>query len=317
MIHQLINTETTVPGLIQKAYDSLKASDAHAALAALESALEIDYKDQEVVYALKCLNWWLDRVKQLPALNDSYEQGGFILSQWKAFYGFIDKIGEQYDPCQYALRRFVFSTALQSFQGVLSDGINEHDPGLLLQVGRCYKGVGNYDLALKYLEQAFNFRREDGETLSELADVNALLEESRAAKVLFREAFFLDPQSIDLRSMESEMITRLCNRVRSYGYEGIELAEWIPIYGSLFGVFSVRRELKSVEVGRLKQAIFSLENEIRSGEGNILILKPRLINRYFWLIDHYENVREDPSMIEETMLKIKIIDPVIYERYRN
>jgi tetratricopeptide (TPR) repeat protein len=313
-----MNTETTVPGLIQKAYDSLKASDAHAARAALESALEIDYEDQEVVYALKCLNWWLDRINQLSEMSDSYEQGGFILSQWKAFYGFIDKIGEKYDPCQYALRRFVFSTALQSFQGVLSDGINEYDPGLLLQVGRCYKGVGNYDLALKYLEQAFNFRREDGETLSELADVNALLEESRAAKVLFREAFFLDPQGIDLRSMESEMITRIRERVRSsYGYEGSELAEWLPIYGCLFGVFSVKRELKSVEVGRLKQSIFSLENEIRSGQGNILILKPRLINRYFWLIDHYENAREDPSMIEETMLKIKTIDPAIYERYRN
>lgn len=312
-----MNTKTTVPGLIQKAYDSLKASDAHAALAALESALEIDCEDQEVLYALKCLNWWLDKIKRLSEIENAYEQGGFIISQWKTFYGFIDKIGEKYDPCQYALRHFVFSTALQFFQGVLSDGINEHDPGLLLQVGRCYKGVGNYDLALKYLEQAFNFKREDGETLSELADVNALLEESRAAKVLFREAFFLDPQSIDLRSMESEMITRIRDRVRSSGYEGAELAEWIPIYGCLFGVFSVKRELKSVEVGRLKQSILSLENEIRSSQGNILLLKPRLINRYFWLIDHYENVREDPGVIEETMLKIKIIDPAVYERYRN
>jgi tetratricopeptide (TPR) repeat protein len=312
-----MNTETTVPGLIQKAYDSLKASDAESALAALEAALKIDYEDQEVVYALKCLNWWRDRVKQLPDIFDYYDKGGFILSQWRAFYSFLDKIGEQYDPCLYALRHYIFSMALQAFQGVLGDGINEHDPGLLLQVGRCYKGVGNYDQALKYLEQAINFKREDGETLSELADVNALLEESRAAKVLFREAFFLDPQGIDLRSMESEMITRICNRVRLLGYEGTELAEWIPIYGCLFGVFSVKRELKSVELGRLKQSIFSLENEIRSGQGNNNLLRPRLINRYFWLIDHYENARADPGMIEETMLKIKIIDPAIYERYRN
>jgi tetratricopeptide (TPR) repeat protein len=215
----------------------------------------------------------------------------------------------------YAIRRFVFSTALRFFEDVLGDGINRHDPGLLLQVGRCYKGVGNYDLAIKYLEQAARFKRDDGETLSELADVNALLEETRVAKVLFREAFFVDPQGIDLRSMESELIIRLRDRVMQLGKTGPELLEWIPIYGCLYGVFSVRRELKPVEVGRLKQSIFTLENEVRSRPDNLTLLIPRLINRYFWLIDQYENTREDPVLIEETMLKIKIIDPAIYRQY--
>ncbi|MDR3341662.1 MAG: hypothetical protein LBT14_02535 [Treponema sp.] len=312
-----MNTEISVQGLIQKAYDRLKVSDAASALEALEEALKIDFEHAEVVYALKCLNWWLERIKRLPDFHDAYDKGGFILSQWKSFYTFLDRIGEDYDPCLYALRRYIFSIALQSFEDVLGDGVNQHDPGLLLQVGRCYKGVGNYDLAIKYLEQAARFKREDGETLSELADVNALLEETRVAKVLFREAFFLNAQSIDLRSMESEMIIRLRNRVKELGYTGQELAEWMPIYGCLFGVFSVKREMKQVELGRLKQSIFSLESELRGHEDNKTLLRPRLINRYFWLIDHYENIREDPGLIEDTMLKIKIIDPAIYERYRN
>jgi tetratricopeptide (TPR) repeat protein len=304
-------------GLVQKAYDNLKASDSASALWALEEALKIDFDHPEVVYALKCVNWWLERIKRLEDFHDSYDKGGFILSQWKSFYSFLDRIGEDYDPCQYAIRRFVFSTALQYFQDVLGDGANQHDPGLLLQVGRCYKGVGNYDLAIKYLEQAARFKREDGETLSELADINALLDETRVAKALFREAFFTDPQGIDLRAMESEMIIRLRDRVKELGYTGQELLEWIPIYGCLYGVFSVKRELKAAELGRLKQSIFSLENEIRSRPDTMSLLVPRLINRYFWLIDHYENTREDPGLIEETMLKIKIIDPAIYERYRN
>ncbi|MDR2495305.1 MAG: hypothetical protein LBD24_08805 [Spirochaetaceae bacterium] len=312
-----MNTETTVQGLIQKAYDSLKAADAVSATKLLEEALAIDFEHPEVVYALKCLNWWLDRIKRLPEFHDPYDKGGFILSQWKSFYTFLDRIGEAYDPCQYALRGFVFSFVLDSFQDVLGDGANQHDPGLLLQVGRCYKGVGNYELALKYLEQAIRFKREDGETLSELADVNAMLEETRVAKVLFREAFFVDPQGVDLRAMESELIKRLRDRVRELGYEGPALAEWMPIYGCLLGVFSVKRELKPTELGRLKQSIFTLETEIRAHPENAALLRPRLLNRYFWLIDHYENLQEDLSQVEETMLKIKIIDPVIYERYRN
>jgi hypothetical protein len=115
--------------------------------------------------------------------------------------------------------------------------------------------------------------------------------------------------------MESELIIRLRDRVMQLGKTGQELLEWMPIYGCLYGVFSVKRELKPVEVGRLKQSIFTLENEIRSRPDNLSLLIPRLINRYFWLIDQYENTRESPELIEETMLKIKVIDPAIYEQY--
>jgi tetratricopeptide (TPR) repeat protein len=306
-----------VSGLLQKAYDSLKSRDAASARDILEEALRVDFDDPEVVYALKCVKWWFERIKKFDDFQNAYEKGGFILSQWKFFYSFLDRIGGPvFEPCLYAIRRFVFSSALEFFQDVLGEGENQHEPVLLLQVGQCYKGVGNYDLALRYLGQAIRFRREDGETLSELADVNALLEETRAAKALFREAFFIDPQGIDLRNMESEMIVRLRDRLVSLGFSGPELPEWMPIYGAIFGVFTVKRALKPVELGRLRQSVFSLENEIRSGSDNTDLLRPRLINRYLWLIDHYENVREDPALIEETMLKIKIIDPVIFERIR-
>ncbi|MDR2071702.1 MAG: hypothetical protein LBP81_09850 [Treponema sp.] len=313
-----MNERITITGLIQQAYDNLKASDAISAQRNLEEALKIDFEDPEVVYALKCVTWWLERIKKLEDFRDTYDKGGYILSQWKSFYSFLDRIRDEngdYEPCMYAIRHFVFSTALQFFEDILGDGINRHDPGLLLQVGRCYKGVGNYDFAIKYLEQAARFKRDDGETLSELADVNALLDEIRVAKVLFREAFFVDAQGVDLRSLESELIIRLRDRVMRLGKTGQELLEWIPIYGCLYGVFSVKRELKPVEVGRLKQSIFTLENEVRSRPDNLSILIPRLINRYFWLIDQYENTREDPVLIEETMLKIKIIDPAIYGQY--
>ncbi|GHU21129.1 hypothetical protein FACS1894172_09670 [Spirochaetia bacterium] len=307
----------TLSSLIQKAYSSLKTLDATGARQILESALKLESNNNEVLYALDCLNWWLERIQRLNDIHDTYDKGGFILDQWKDFYTFLDTKQDHYDPCQYALRHFVFSFALQFLQGVLGDGINQYDPGLLLQVGRCYKGVGNYDLALKYLEQAVRFKREDAETIAELADVNALLEETRSAKALFREAFFMDPQEIPLRDLESEFIVRIQNKVSDMGYSGAEIAEWIPIYGTLFGVFSVKRELKSVEVGRLKQSILSLEEDIRSNPSDLKLLKPRLINRYFWLIDHYECIGESRGIIEEILLKIKTVDPAIFERYQN
>ncbi|MDR0710492.1 MAG: tetratricopeptide repeat protein, partial [Spirochaetaceae bacterium] len=261
-----IERNPQVSELLSKAYDSLKSRDAATAQDILEEALRIDFDDPVVVYTLKCVKWWLERIKKLDDFHDAYEKGGFILSQWKSFYSFLDRIGDaEFEPCLYAIRRFVFSSALEYFQDVLGEGENQHEPVLLLQVGQCYKGVGNYDLALRYLQQAIRFRREDGETLAELADVNALLDETRAAKALFREAFFMDPQGVYLQNMESEMIVRLRNQVASLGFSGPELPEWIPIYGTIFGVFTVKRALKPVELGRIRQSVISLENEIRGG----------------------------------------------------
>jgi hypothetical protein len=306
--------------LLRKAYADLKDRDAVSAEAVLEEALQIYFEDPEVNFALKCVKWWLERIRKLSGFQDAYDKGGFILSQWGPFFSFLERLEQigsaAFEPCLYAVRRFVFSSALEHVQDVLGDGEHKHEPALLLQVGQCYKGIGNYDLALRYLQQAVRFLREDGKTLSELADVNALLDETRAAKALFREAFFMDPQGVDLLNMESEMIVRLRDRVASMGISGPELPEWIPIYGSIYGIFSVKRALRPVDLGRLRQSVFSLESEIRGGSDNARILRPRLINRYLWLIDHYENVREDPSLIEETMLKIKIIDPGIFERMR-
>jgi tetratricopeptide (TPR) repeat protein len=234
-----MDTELKVAGLIRKAYDKLKASDAEGAAALLDKALQIDFDNEETKHALKCVNWWLEHTAKIEEKKNPYERGGFILSQLRQYYVFLEGVmphggGDAFDMCQYAIRRFVFSEALRCFTDLLGDGVNQHDPGLLLLVGRCYKGVGNYDEAYRYLEQAVRFRREDGEALAELADVNALLGNPVEAKALFREAFFLNPEKIDLRAMESEMILKLRERlVQEKNYREEELREWIPVYGRL------------------------------------------------------------------------------------
>ena len=311
-----MDTEQAVTRLIQKAYDKLKASDAEGAAVLLDEALRIDFDNEETKHALKSVNWWLEQKEPIEKRKNPYEKGGFILSQLRQYYIFLDSLSSYYDLCQYAVRRYVFSSALRCFSDLLGEGVNQHDPGLLLLIGRCYKGVGNYDEALKYLKQAVRFKREDGETLAELADVNALLGDPETAKAFFREAFFLSPEKIDLRAMESEMVIRLRDRIaQEKGFPEEELREWMPVYGRLWGVFTVIRELTPLEFGRLKQSIFTLETECRGNPAQAAILKPRLINQYFWLIDYFENKREDPGFKEEVLLKIKITDPEIYERY--
>ena len=42
---------------------------------------------------------------------------------------------------------------------------------------------------------------------------------------------------------------------------------------------------------------------------------PRLINLYFWLIDHYLMSDDNSKPVSDTLLKIKILDSGIYEQY--
>ncbi|MDR2343989.1 MAG: tetratricopeptide repeat protein [Spirochaetaceae bacterium] len=311
------DAETMARNLIQEAYNKMKEARPAEALEKLVQALRTDYRHQEALYALNCLNWWLERIKDMDSTGDvgPYNRGNFLLSWWKSYYGFLDIVGNTFDRCQYAVKRFVYGLALQNFSEVFEDGNMRHDPDLLGQIGRCYKGIGSYEQALTYLKQAANVKQEDAAIMAVLADVYALLGETKAAKALFREAFFIDPQAIDLRNLESELILELVRRVADMGHSGAELREWIPVYGALFGVFTVKRELKLTELGRLRQQIFDLENKMRGMPGDENVLTPALLNKYFRLMDYYEWNNRDHALIDEIKLKIKIIEPVIFDRY--
>lgn len=301
--------------LLREAYENLKASDAAAAFALLEQALAADFESEEIKHALKCVHWWLDQNRRIDSLKNPYEKGSFLILQLKCYNIFLEHLNPIFDQCQYAVRCFVFKKALFYFEGLANNQANQNDHVLMLLIGRCYKGIGNYDESLKYLEQAVSVKKEDAEILAEVADINALLSQTKIAKALFREAFFIDPLKIDLTFLESALILKLCDDVSELGYKGNTLREWIPVYGHLRGVFNVKRELKQIEFGRLKQSIFSLETEYDSNPARREMLKPRLLNHYFWLIDYYELIREDSSLIEETLLKIKVKDPEIYKIY--
>ncbi|MDR3324740.1 MAG: hypothetical protein LBS82_01940 [Spirochaetaceae bacterium] len=309
-----METGNSIENLKKQAFASLKEGDAEKSLEILQSALRIDFDDKELLWTLKCVNWWLEKIKCLEGIGAPYDQGFFVMSQWKGFYGFLDKIGESFDNSRYAVRHFVSSIALRAFLEACACGPPRHDPPLDLELGRCYKGLGDYEAALERVKKAAQFMRESGGALAELADIYALTGEEERAKGWFREAFFVNPEGIDIHSMESSIIVKLARAVRALGIPSDALNEWIPVYGSLLGVFSVKRSLQPPELGKLKQAIFTLENDVRNnGDNDVLV--PKLLNKYLWLLDHYENANEKSASINEVLLKIKLIDPSIYERY--
>ena len=114
--------------------------------------------------------------------------------------------------------------------------------------------------------------------------------------------------------MESELIKKLAVITKNAGKKDKEINEWLPVYGTLTGVLSVTRKLNQLEVTKLVQSIGTLENDLRSGPKNESELLPRLLNKYLWLMSHYE-MNKDKKGVSEIMLKIGLYDAAIYERY--
>lgn len=314
IIERTVDTPS-VPLLLASAYEALRVVDLDAGARALEDALSLDFDNPEVLFALKCARYWAEGLERVGDSANAFERGEMVLGLWKSFAAFQARLEAGYEPCRHAFKQFAFRLALSHYRSLPSEESEAHRAEMSLRIGRCLKGAGDYDEAIRELALAARERRDDPEALAELADAYALVNEMRDSKALFREAFYLGASKVDLDFLESEMIVRLVAKVREAGREGPALSEWIPVYGNLLGVFTVKRELKAVEAGKLRQSIYQLETELRENAEDRALIAPRLVNRYFWLIDHCIAAREERAKVEEILLKLRLLDPQIHKQY--
>lgn len=300
-------------GLAQ-AFDLMKDGSPAAAMSILEDVLTQDLENEEVVFALKCANYWRFPLENIMKLSSPYEVGESLIQQWKSFTIYIGS--KQDERAVYALKSGIFKLAVQEYHKVVPDGTDAQKAEIKRKTGLCYKKLGDYETARNLLEEAYKLKSDSAAIIAELADCYALCGQENYAKAFFREAFYIDAQGIDLDFLDAEIVTRLIQQVQDAGYTDKALKEWVPVFGVLYGVFSVSRELRALEAGKLKQNVFALENEIKEAGSEDSLLKPRLINNYFWLIDYYRNTKEEVARINEVLLKIKLLDLSVYDRYK-
>ncbi len=310
---QLTFKEDEISQMLNHAFDLFREGRFPEAAAQLEKVLRIDFDYPDVTASLKCANFWRERQERLAEIREPYERGELLLGEWRHFVEFVHRIGGVSEKSLFSLRQYVFGTALAAYRSLAEQG--GYDAELLLRIGRCHKELGSYDLAIENLEKANQMKNGFAPVLAELADCYALVGEARISKIFFREAFFVGAQEIDLSTLESGMIQRLVQRLRSMGLREAEVREWIPVYGTVFGVLNVRRELRPLEYGKLKQSIYRMENQLEGDKAERELLVPRLLNHYFWLIDHYTSAGEDRSRVDEVLARIKRLDPAIHREY--
>ncbi|PIE04787.1 MAG: hypothetical protein CSA76_02390 [Spirochaetales bacterium] len=285
------------------------------ARALLDKAHAQDFENPEVLSALRACGYWQQRAAELQSMeNNAAAQGDYLQRQWNRFeqsyrQGFEHPLKEG----SSRLKLWVHTRALEYYTQYAEES---SDPRIMLQSGRCLKKLGRFEESIQALERVL---RETGQNnaalLAELADCYSLIGETKAAKVLMREALFVDAPAVETDELASPLFNRLVERLgKVKDRSDAAFIYWLPVYGTLWGVLDVKRELSPLEYGKLKQAIYALKSEIADGDKQGL-LTPQLINSYFWLVDHYQLKGADRSTVEEALLNIKLLSPSIYRQY--
>lgn len=302
--------------LYRNAASCLSQGDFAGARKIYADMLSADLFNRDIKAAMVYSSFWERRKLKYDAVSGHISKGKFLISQWKSFVTFTRKWGKgKGEYIITRIRQHIFNEALYSFTRAKNEFMVA-DGDILFCIGICHKRLGNHKDAVINLENANYKKQNDAAILAELADCMAIRGEDRKARLLFREAFFLNPQGVDIDFLESEKIRELADRIRNDGYSERALREWIPVYGAGCGYFNEKRELRPLEFDTLRRDLMNLESRLSSNDSERELVIPRLINRYLWLIDYY-TARKNRIGTEETYRKIRDLNPDLYAIFTN
>jgi len=304
-----------IDGLVAGSYRLFEAGNFAEARKFLDKAHSLDYESLEVKTALRACGYWRQRQLNLESIYDDGSKGDYLYRQWKHYIGkYRTGFKHPLNEGSSRIKKWVLGKALSHYR---KQAFGTSDIEAFLQAGRCQKTLGNYEECISTLRDAVGFS--DGgnpRLLAELADAYALIGESRSAKVLMREALFLDASVVELDEIISPLFRRLIDRLsKEIESEKSNFSEWLPVYGAIWGVLDVKRELSAVEYGKLKQSIYALKSEIAISNEKKLNLTPKLINHFLRLIDHYQISGTSRETIDDVLVNIKLLSPSIYRNY--
>jgi len=269
-----------------------------------------------VVDTIKSVKFWQNRWNQVSLYSKGVERANYLLREWKNYENFILKSKIEFERVVIAIKNFIFKAIIKN----LILNYQEYEiPNIdiLIKIGEIFIEIEEYKKALETLEYARMFKKKDSYLLSLLGEVYYHLGEEDKSKIAFKEAFLYDPQNIKLNKIKAKYIHKILDEIKqtNKGVDDYLLLEWIPVYGVLMNVFNVTKELNESDFNKILQEVQDLENEFFNKRFYKDTVEPKLINRYFWLLDYYSSQMENNEYFEMYLKKLKDINEKIYQKY--
>ena len=93
-----------------RAYRFIEECNIHEAGDLLKEALTADLHNDELVFAIKCCNFWQNALDSNPNLS-YYEQGENLINHWKDFLTLEDTNLPEHEKTVYCFNKGIFSLA--------------------------------------------------------------------------------------------------------------------------------------------------------------------------------------------------------------
>jgi tetratricopeptide (TPR) repeat protein len=311
-----IKNDLEVIKLTNSSLDLLKSGKFDEALDSFGRVLKSNYSNNIAESGIKYAKYWTSRIAKNNSINDPFKKGKSLFDEWFKFEIFAGSIKNTNAKVLSCLMYYIFNAALHEFTKSKAEN-KIFDLDTAYHIGLCHKKIGNYNDAIKHFEESLGFESDNSNVMCQLADCFALIDEKKKAKILFREAFFIDPSSVDLYLLDSNIINYLVTEIKEYKVPEDEIKYWIPVYGRILGIFTVFRELLPIEAAKLKREIISLESNFKLNIENDVALKAKLLNLYLWLYDFIRIHKKDKTELNEIEYKIKYTSEHIYGIFKN
>lgn len=308
------NDDSELIKLSSRSLELLKNGSLTEAQGFFESLLRSHFNNEIAESGLRVCKYWQARLNKVSLIKESIGKGKFLLNEWKKFEKFIEGIRFN----KKVLESIMYFIHKKSLDFLKKDLIENRiiDAELIYLTAIANKRIGDYRNAIIQFERTMGINN-NANVLAQLADSYALIDEEEKAKLLFREAFFVEPDIIEIESLDSNIIHTIISKLYEFNIPENEIKHWIPIYGRVLNIFNVFRELMPVEYGRLKQEIFYLEKEIENESHYINSKRARLINCYLWLYDYFLIKGNSQREILEIENIIKNLSYDIYNLLKN
>ncbi len=316
---QLTFSDDPVLNQVNESYQLIEKGDFNSALEKINNLMDQDPNYPGLIEGYRTAKFWLNRARDLQNLTDGMEKAEFLMKQWETFNEYAQSKEMISSTAFNAVMRYIFFTASDHYRIAFTEQQDAtHNFTFLLNLGICFLRLEEYKSVVDTLEYAKNSYKSNASLLAILGEAYYHLEDIPKSLLYFREAFYTDPQEIDISIIKAKPILDIISVIRDEGREVMDNREWIPVYGFIHDVFYVRRNLDKHQVDKIQKEIYGLEVKYQKmssdqlNESNIL---PRLINKYLWLMDYYEfqNYNYDNlSQIRDRLLKL---DKALFKPY--
>lgn len=292
--------------------------------------LKQDFANESAEIGGKCCNYWKIKIEKLKKEKDkkaysNYKTGCLLYEEWKKFMLTFKSSKETEAVVLNCVMQYVLGLALEYLKKTESEGdASVNIVRLFALIGAIYKELMRFDDAVCYFQKVIQNDHFNADAYAQLGNCYELQDNERAAKIMMREAFFLNPAAVDLAKLDnSQLITKISSVMKQYDIADETFVFWVPVYARVYNILDIKRELMTSEVARIQKEISNIKNELENNAG---IMKNKneaekfraiLVMRYLWLYDYFLEKDNANDELKKVEARIKDLSFTVYNILKN